>query len=353
MFTEFLEKELLGNRIEDYLISLLMFIGSLAIIKVLRFVFLKRLKQWSEKNDNKLNSFFIEILEKKVVPILYWSAFYFALSTLTLQITVSRVVTVTMTAFLTFLVIRLTVSLVAYLFQTFIATNEESESRKKSLQSILTVLKVLIWGIGIVFLLDNLGFKISAVVAGLGIGGIAVALAAQKILGDLFSYFAIFFDKPFEVGDFIIIDNHLGAVEYIGIKTTRIRSLSGEQLVFANTDLTDARLRNFKRMEKRRVVFTIGVTYQTSRENLKRIPEIIKQIITDEPDATFDRSHFFQYGDFSLNYETVYFVLTNDYNKYMDIQQRINFKLHEEFEKHNIDFAYPTQTLFVQKQGNN
>jgi len=204
--------------------------------------------------------------------------------------------------------------------------------------------------IGIVFLMDNLGFNISAVVAGLGIGGIAIALAAQAILGDLFSYFVIFFDRPFEVGDFINVGDKVGTVEYTGIKTTRVRALSGEQLVFANTDLTNSRIHNFKKMEKRRVVFKLGVVYQTLADTLAEIPNLVKEIIEKQPDTTFDRGHFATYGDFSLNFEFVYFVLSSDYVKFMDTQQRINLEIYKEFENRGIEFAYPTQTLFVNKE---
>ncbi len=202
-------------------------------------------------------------------------------------------------------------------------------------------------------MLDNLGVKISAVVAGLGIGGIAVALAAQAFLGDLFSSFAIFFDKPFEVGDFIIVGDKLGVVEYIGIKTTRLRAIGGEQLIFANHDLTNSRIHNFKKMERRRVVFNLGVIYQTSAEQLRKIPLIVKDIITKQPDVAFDRGHFASFGDFSINFEFVYFVEGADYNKYMDIQQTINLSIYEAFENERIEFAYPTQTLFVSKTNQN
>ncbi|MFC1599390.1 mechanosensitive ion channel family protein, partial [Candidatus Omnitrophota bacterium] len=213
----------------------------------------------------------------------------------------------------------------------------------------LSVSKFLIWGLAIIFFLDNLGFKVSTVIAGLGIGGVAVALAAQAVLGDLFSYFAIIFDRPFEIGDFIIIGEYLGTIEHIGVKTTRIRSLGGEQLVFSNTDLTNSRVRNYKRMQKRRVVFKLGVTYQTSLDQLKAVPGIIEKAIKSIDNTTFDRAHFLSYGDFSLVLEVVYYVLTGDYNKYMDIQQSINFAIKEEFEKRGIEFAYPTQTLYVNK----
>ena len=211
------------------------------------------------------------------------------------------------------------------------------------------VIKILVWGGVVIFILDNFGFKISAVIAGLGIGGVAVALAAQAILKDLFSYFSIIFDHPFKIGDFIIIEDYMGTIEHVGIKTTRIRSLGGEMLVFSNSDLTDSRVRNYKLMEKRRVVFKLGVVYETPTERLKEMPKIIENSIKNVKDAILDRAHFFSYGDFSLIFEIVYYVVGADYNKYMDIQQEINFAIKEEFERKGIEFAFPTQTLYVNK----
>jgi small-conductance mechanosensitive channel len=166
----------------------------------------------------------------------------------------------------------------------------------------------------------------------------------------LFSYFVIFFDRPFEVGDFITVQDKVGTVEYTGIKTTRLRALTGEQLVFSNTDLTNSRIHNFKKMQERRVLFRIGVVYQTSAAQLKEIPQIVKNIIEKHSDVRFDRGHFATYGDFSLNFEFVYFVIGSEYVKYMDTQQSINLEIYDEFEKRGIEFAYPTQTLFVNKE---
>ena len=224
---------------------------------------------------------------------------------------------------------------------------DDQDSR--AFKGLLPAIKIVIWGVGFVFLLDNLGVEISAVLAGVGIGGIAVALAAQAILGDLFSYFSILFDRPFEVGDFIIVGDLLGSVEYIGIKTTRLRSLGGEQLVFSNTDLTNSRVKNYKRMEKRRVLFRLGVTYDTPKERVEEIPKLIANIIQETDNANFDRAHFGSYGDFSLIIEVVFYVTSGDYNLYMDVQQTINLRIMEEFQKRNIQFAFPTRTLHVHK----
>ena len=218
-----------------------------------------------------------------------------------------------------------------------------------TLSSIGFVLKTLLWFILLLVVLDNYGVNVTALVAGLGISGIAVALAVQNVLGDLFASFSIVFDKPFVIGDFIIVGDFMGTVEYVGLKTTRIRSLSGEQLIFSNTDLLKSRIRNFKRMFERRVVFTIGVLYQTSYEQLVEIPEMIQSIIEGHSQVRFDRAHFKEYGAYSLNFEIVYWIQDSDYNVYMDIQQAINLSIFRQFKEKGIQFAYPTQTLLIGK----
>jgi small-conductance mechanosensitive channel len=212
------------------------------------------------------------------------------------------------------------------------------------------IFKVLVWIFGIIFLLDNLGFKVKSLMTGIGIGGVAIALATQKVLADLFSYFAILLDRPFKIGDFLIIDNHLGVVEHIGIKTTRIRSLHGEELIFSNNDLLNSRIKNYISMQERRVLFNIGVTYSTPAEKLEKIPEIIKSIIENIEDTRFDRCHFSKYGDFNLIIEVVYYIKGADYNKYMDIQQKVNLNIKRKFEEEGIKFAFPTQTVHLENK---
>ncbi len=210
---------------------------------------------------------------------------------------------------------------------------------------------VLIWSVVLLLSLDNLGIDVTALIAGLGIGGVAVALALQKILGDLFASLAIVLDRPFVLGDFLALDGYLGSVEHIGLKTTRLRSLSGEQLVFSNADLLGSRIRNYGRMRERRVAFTIGVTYQTPRAKLAEIPQVLRAAVTARGQTRFDRAHFAGFGDSALNFETVYYVQSPDYNVYMDIQQAINLDLVEQFEAREIEFAYPTQTLYLARAG--
>ena len=207
--------------------------------------------------------------------------------------------------------------------------------------------RVVLWVLVLLVVLHNAGVNITAFVAGLGVAGVAVALAVQNILSDLFASLSIILDKPFVVGDFIVVGDYMGTVERIGLKTTRIRSLSGEQLVFSNTDLLNSRIRNYKRMQERRVLFTLRVTYQTPYEKLVAIPGIIREVIEAQENTRFDRAHFARYGDFALVFEVVYYVTVPDYNVYMDIQQNINLALYRRFGAEGIQFAYPTQTIYL------
>jgi len=349
MLEDFLETSFLQNCVLDYLIFLATLAGGILVIRIIKSIVLSRLRAWAKKTATTIDDFLIRIFEKAFLPLLYFGVFYLATRSLTLNPTLSKIIDVLGVVLLTLISIRFLVAIIRYALEIYWLKKEKDEAKVRGIRGIITVIKVIVWGIGITFLLDNLGFKISTVIAGLGIGGIAAALAAQAILKDLFSYLAIVFDRPFEIGDFVIVGDYLGTVEYIGIKTTRVRSLGGEQLVFSNTDLTDSRLRNYKRMDRRRVVFKLGVTYQTGLQHLKEIPAIIRNVIESVADTTFDRAHFSSYGDFSLIFEVVYYVESRDYNKYMDIQQEINLALNEEFGKRGIEFAYPTQTLFLSK----
>ncbi|MBU1043413.1 MAG: mechanosensitive ion channel family protein [Candidatus Omnitrophica bacterium] len=349
MISELLNMVFFSNTLKQYLVSIGIFLASILVVMILRSIVVKKLKTIAQKTVSKVDDFFIRIVQRTVMPLLYLGAFYFSLQPLVLPNVIVKVMHVLVVAILTIMAIRFLVSLINFFLLSFNIKGAKDDAREKSLKGVASVIKIIVWGGGIVFLLDNLGFKVSAIIAGLGIGGIAVGLAAQAILGDVFSFFAILFDRPFEVGDFIIIGDYLGSIEQIGMKTTRIRSLGGEQLIFSNTDLTNSRVRNYKRMYERRVVFKLGVTYQTPQEQMGKIPKIIKKIIEDIKEARFDRAHFCAYGDFSLNIEIVYYALTPDYNKYMDIQQQINLAIMQEFKKEKIEFAYPTQTVFLNK----
>lgn len=232
----------------------------------------------------------------------------------------------------------------------------KTTSRKSQVKNAVSLIKFIarsvIWSIALLLCIENIGIDITALVAGLGIGGIAIALAAQNILGDLFASLAIVLDKPFEIDDYIVVGDISGTVEQIGIKTTRIRALSGEELVCSNADLLGSRVRNYKRMKERRAIFELGVVYQTSYSLLTKIPDVIEKIIEKTDFARFDRANFKSFGDSSLLFEIVFYVSApdNDYNEYMKVQQTINYEIFKKFEELKIDFAYPTQTLHISKE---
>jgi len=290
--------------------------------------------------------FALRLVRSFVFPALVLAGLYAGAGSLEIEGDVAGIVSAVFVVLFSLAVIRFLVALVNELFRRAADETERIDlSRIRPLRSISVF---VIWIAGLLFLLANLGFDITAVVAGLGIGGIAVALAAQAMLGDLFSYFVILFDRPFEIGDFLIFGDILGSVERIGVKTTRLRSLGGELIVVSNSDLTNSRVRNYKKMERRRVVFRIGVVYGTPVEQVKEIPAILRSVVEREELAIFDRAHFASYGDWSLDFEVVYNVASPDYNVYMDIQQSINVAIYEEFSERGIGFAFPTQTVQIQ-----
>lgn len=224
---------------------------------------------------------------------------------------------------------------------------EKDAATATTLNAVAFLGKIALWTLALLLALDNLGIDITALVTGLGIAGIAVALALQNILGDLFASIAIVVDKPFLVGDFVVVGEMRGTVQRIGLKTTRIRSLTGEQIVVANSELLRQRIHNYKQMQERRATFSFGVVYQTPAEKLAAVPGLVKEIIERQPNARFDRAHFKEYGDFALVFEVVYWMIVPDYNTYMDTQQAINLALFRGFAAEGIEFAYPTQTVYV------
>lgn len=350
MITSLLNYTFMGNMLLQYCLALGGFIlGSLSVF-IFKHYILAKIKIWINAIPTQVSGLIISVIETYFIPIFYFTIFYLSLRFLVLSSKIEHILDVMMFVLFTMFSVSILIAIAHYSLQRYLQTSDNSMQKKDQLKGLSGLVSFVIWVVAIIFLLDNLGVKISAVVAGLGIGGIAVALAAQAVLGDLFSYFVIFFDKPFETGDFVMVGDKLGVVEHIGIKTTRMRALSGEQLVFSNTDLTNSRVHNYKRMEKRRVVFSLGVTYQTSPELLRKITSIVKDIIITMEDTLYDRGHFASYGDFSLNFEFVYYVNGEDYNKYMDIQQSINLAIFETFKNEGIDFAYPTQTLIFHKE---
>lgn len=336
---EFLNQVYYNNTIQDYLTVAGIIVISILMLRLFKRFIIKRLKAAATKTQGTTDDFIIDGIDRFGLPILLFTFIYWGLNFLRLPEKIAQIIDAAISIIITYYVLRLVSSVVLMLLQSRIRRQEHGEEKIKQLGGLMLVINIIIWIIGIVFLLDNMGKNVTAIVTGLGIGGIAIALAAQNILGDLFNYFVIYFDRPFEVGDFIIVDDKMGTVEYLGIKTTRIRSLGGEQIIIGNSNLTSSRIHNYKRMITRRAVFNFNIDYRTAIEKLKIIPALVRKIVEQQKTVQFDRAHFASFGEWALKFEVVYFVLDPDFNKFMDIQQAINLTIMEELKRNEIYFV--------------
>lgn len=317
-------------------------LGVLTLLLVLRPVIRRYAERVAKTERRELLEIPAEVLSRTTLPFLVAVSLYFGLQSLQLGEQLDKVLNsiITITVFVQ---LGVWAGAAVKVWVQRRRTTAADRAAVGSLGIISFIAGLLIWALVLLAALDNLGVNITALVAGLGIGGVAVALALQNVLGDLFASLAIALDRPFVVGDFLAVDNFLGSVENIGIKTTRLRSIDGEQIIFSNSNLLGARVRNYGRMTDRRVVFATNVAYETPVELLGRVPGMLRQAVEAEKDTRFDRSHFARHGVASLEFETVYYVLTPDFNRYMDIQQSINLKVHRQFLELGIPFASPTQ----------
>ncbi len=345
----FLNTVFWNNTIKNYLIFAALLFISFIIILIIKKVILVRLKRKAKKTKTTLDDALVKMMSKYIIPLMLLAAVFFSTKLLTLAETVSRVIYVIILALLMILIAMAVSRISIFLFDSYWKKKNQG-TVTASIKWIGILIKILVWLVALLLLLDNLDIKITAILAGLGVGGIAIAFALNAILQDLFSFVTIFFDRPFEIGDFINIGDMSGIIEHIGIKTTRIRSLSGEQLVFSNKDLTNSRIRNYKRMENRRVAFKLGVTYNTPSEKLRIIPGLISEIISSVNMTKFDRTHLKSFDDFCITFEVVYFVLSQDYALFMDVNQETNFKIKDAFDENGIDFAFPTQTIYLENK---
>lgn len=349
-----LEFSLAGNNGLDYFKAVVWFFGLLIAMKIFQVIIIARLKVFAQKTKTKFDDVLIDIFDSLKPPFYLLVALFFSVKILVMSDLVGKIINILFIAVVIYEVIRAIEKIGNYLVKFYLAkqvkNNKGTDQQSQAMVNIfMTIFKVVLWVVGITVALANMGVDVTSVVASLGIGGIAIALAIQNILSDLFSSFSIYLDKPFEIGDFIVVGDSKGTVEKIGMKTTRIRSMGGEQLIISNNELTSARVQNFGRMKKRRVVFNLGVTYGTPANQLEEIPQIITNIINTFDDVEMDRCHWQSYGDFSLNYETVFYINSSDYTKYMDIRQKINLAIYKQFNEAGIEFAFPTQTIFVNK----
>lgn len=348
--SQIMQTQILGNLVSAYIYAALIFAISLFVLFTLRNLVFYKLRLLAQKTKTDIDDFLIELISKIKTLEYGLIAFYIGTRYLEKSQFFNKTLFIIVLVVFTYRAITIFHHLISYWLKKVSKKRQLDEFTQKTvLDTTEVILKTLIWVAAAVFILNNLGINITTILAGLGVGGVAVALAAQAILGDLFNFFVILFDKPFKIGDFIVGENFHGTIEHIGLKSTRIRSLSGELIILSNSKLLSQKIHNYKEMQKRRVVFKIGVIYQTPVEKLKIIPSIIKNAILSIENTNFDRANLSNLGDFSINFETVYYILSNDYNLYMNIQEKIYHLIIEEFKKQGIEFAYPTQTLFVTK----
>jgi small-conductance mechanosensitive channel len=346
--TNMLQQVYFRNTVESWLAAAIIAVVSFVVLKTLQRVVMKRLALIAGKTETIVDDIIVEALKKTHPLFLIVASLYFGSLALTLDLPLQKIIT---TLIIVALLIQGAVwgshGIAFWLSAEIKRRKERDAATVTSLSALGFISKMVLWSVVFLMVLENLGVNITALVAGLGIGGIAVALALQNVLGDLFASLSIVLDKPFVIGDFVIVDQYLGTVEHIGLKTTRVRSLSGEQIIFSNADLLKSRIRNFKRMYERRVTFSVGITYETPYEKLEKVSSMLHEVVQAQPTARFDRAHFKEYGDSALIYEIVYYVQNPDYNVYMDIQQAINVEIYRRFEIEGIKFAYPTRTLYV------
>jgi len=347
----FLQLSFAGNTIGAYITALLIFFLVYIVLQLFRKNVLKKLRRLAKKTKTDFDDLLIEIVLALGTPLYLLLAAGFALQFIQSPPLVKSIGYWISLGVIVYSAVKALSRVIDYFFEKIIKKRLEEDSTFDS--SIIKLLgkglRAVIWFVALLLVAQNLGYDITALIAGLGIGGIAVAFALQGILSDIFASFSIYFDRPFQTGDFIIVGDEMGTIKHIGLKSTRIQTLQGEELVMSNKELTEARIHNYKRMERRRIGFRFGVLYDTPTKKLRQIPQMVKDIVAAQELADVDRVHFTEFGDFSLNFQVMYYMNTPDYTAYMDTQQAINLAIKEKFEQENIEFAYPTQTVYVKK----
>jgi len=341
----------LGQLESEIAASIIIFLLAMSIGWIVYSFFKKYLIHWAKETETKIDDQILLNIKAPIILLALLLGLHYGLLPLSFlnpySVILSQLFSVAQILVATFIIIRVLNVLISWF-------GERAKREKRMSEHLLSILKQVIRAIVYLFAIFAImvvyNINLSGVVVGLGVGGIAIALALQNILGDAFSAFLIYFDRPFEVGDFIVVDDYSGTVKKIGIRSTRLQLLQGEELVISNRELTTTSIQNFKKLRKRRVVFKFGVAANTPLDKLKKIPVIIERIIKNAKLVEFDRAHFTEFGDFSLNFEVVYYMKTPDYTKYMDARQEINFAIMEAFEKENIVMPFPTQTIFLDKE---
>jgi len=350
-FEELLAMEFLGNTVFQYLVALIVFVLSVAILRIFKFVIIRKLKLLSKKTQTVLDDLAIQVIDDIHWPFYLLISVFVGFQFLSLPEIVTGLVFFAIMVTGAYYIVKALQNVIDFLAGKFIEQRKKTEKETDTtvIDLLGNILKGLVWIFAIFLVLSNLGIDITPIIAGLGIGGVAIAFAFQNVLKDVFASFSIYFDKPFKKGDFIVVGNQKGTVKKIGIKSTRIKSLDGPEIIISNQELTDSIVINYKKMEKRRVSFEFGVTYNTPLKKMQKIPVIVEKAVRAQELTEFNRAHFKEFGDFSLNFSVVFQMKSSDYAKYMDAKQAINMEIMKAFEKEKIEFAFPTQSLYIEK----
>lgn len=325
--------------------AVIIFVLSLVAGWIVYHIFEHYFTKWVKKTKTTLDDEIIKNIKKPIYFLVILIGFYYGIDQLYALDDYSTI----LTQIFTIVEIILAAFIVTRVINVFVSWYGEKNKQKKQIDNrILNIFKKFIQGIvyliALLFILNAFNIDLSGVVIGVGVGGIAIAFALQSILSDVFSAFSIYFDKPFEVGDFIVIGNQSGTVTKIGMKSTRLQLLQGEEMIISNREITSGSVRNYRKMTKRRVEFTIRVNPNTPLEKLKKIPKLIKKTIQKVDSTKFDMVHFIEIGSFSFNFEIVYYINTGDYLEYLNIHEKVNFALKEGFDKENIEFAFQARS---------
>lgn len=332
--------------LESRFISILIFFGVLLAFYIFKAIIIGRLRKLSDRTKNDVDDFVIDLLKTPRLVFGLTVALIAAIGASGANPFSFTGVTVLTIAVATYQVARS----VGVVFDFSVRKASDGKRPAASVQGLKTIVDIVIWIVGGLTVMSALGFNITSIIAGLGIGGIAVALALQNLLGDIFSSFSIYFDKPFTVGDYIVVGDNEGAVERIGMKTTRIRSLRGEEIVMSNRMLTERTVQNFGRLERRRVLELLGLEYGTSNAKLEKLPAQLEKIVESQEKAEFERVYFKSFGDSALLYEFSYYVNSSDFEEFTETRHRINMDIKALFEKQGLSMAFPTQTVHLAKE---
>ncbi|MBT3817522.1 MAG: mechanosensitive ion channel family protein [Candidatus Magasanikbacteria bacterium] len=343
----------LNNTLWQYTLAIGYFFGVLIALKIFKSFILVKLNKIAEKTENTIDDAVINTLQKIRAPFYFFISFFIAIRHVNINEVALKAISVFLIFGIAYEMIKSLGDLIDYIIDLYIEKTVKKEKEKKQMRSMMRILRIFImivlWSITLLFILSNLGINVTSVVASLGIGGLAIALAVQNVLSDIFSAFSIYLDKPFEVGDFIIIGSDSGSVEHIGLKTTRLRTIRGEVLIISNKELTSTRVKNLRQLKKRRDSFMVNVQYETPIVKREKIPQIIEKIIENIEGAEYLRCNLFEFGESSINYELAYTIDSADYNVFMAVREQINLAIMKAFEKEDIQFAYPTQVVYVKK----